>query len=86
MSGIWQTGPFETLSALVGSAHCHGKRRRIKKRRSELARRRQFWYNIAHERQDRMSANENQIGVYQPNETVRLDMLAKRGIREREAA
>ena len=52
---------------------------RIKKRRLELARRRGFWYNIAHERQDRMSANENQIVVYQPNETVRLDVLAKRG-------
>ena len=28
----------------------------------------------ARERQNRMSANENQIVVYQPNETVRLDV------------
>ena len=33
-----------------------------------------------------MTANENQIVVYQPNETVRLDVLAKRGRGEREAA
>ena len=56
--------PRWTLARLVAS----------KKRRSELAHRREFWYNIAHERLDRMSANGNQIVIYQPNETVRLDV------------
>ena len=32
------------------------------------------WYNMRHERQGRMNASENQIVVYQPNETVRLDV------------
>ena len=32
------------------------------------------WYNMRHERQGWMSASENQIVVYQPNETVRLDV------------
>jgi len=41
---------------------------------------------ILPERQDQVSANENQIVVYQPNETVRLDVRVKRGIGEREAA
>ena len=32
------------------------------------------WYNMRHERHGWMSASENQIVVYQPNETVRLDV------------
>ena len=32
------------------------------------------WYNMRHERQGWMSASENQIVAYQPNETVRLDV------------
>ena len=32
------------------------------------------WYNMRHERQGWMSASENQIVVYQPNETMRLDV------------
>ena len=32
------------------------------------------WYNMRHERQGWMNAGEDQIVVYQPNETVRLDV------------
>ena len=35
------------------------------------------WYNMHTKDKPRMSAAENQIVVYQPNETVRLDVRMK---------